>query len=402
MGRELAGGLTAGSSVRVGWRRNMASHFDLISTDTATDARRGRLTTRHGVIETPIFMPVGTQGTVKALTPNHLHEIGAQVILGNTYHLNLRPGSDLVRDLGGLHKFMGWDKPILTDSGGFQVFSLAKLRKLKENGIEFQSHLDGKKCFLGPKEVMEIQANLGSDIAMVIDECPPWPCDRDACASAVNRSLRWATQCRDIAVDSGFLDAGHHLFGIVQGSTFDDLRREAAESLAALDLPGYAVGGVSVGEPEPEMMKQVGATTPFMPKDKPRYTMGLGTPPQLLKMVALGVDMFDCVLPSRVARNGLVFSPDGPINLRNERFRTDPNPIVEGLDNYTCRNFSRAYLRHLVMAEEMLAGTLLTLHNLHFYLDLMTQARAHLEAGDYGPWHLAWIARYEAGMEARK
>lgn len=380
----------------------MASHFDLISTDTATDARRGRLTTRHGVIETPIFMPVGTQGTVKALTPTHLHDIGAQIILGNTYHLNLRPGSDLVRDLGGLHEFMGWNKPILTDSGGFQVFSLAKLRKLKENGIEFQSHLDGKKCFLGPKEVMEIQSNLGSDIAMVIDECPPWPCDRDACASAVDRSLRWATQCRDIAVDSGFLDRGHHLFGIVQGSTFDDLRREAAEALATLDLPGYAVGGVSVGEPEPEMLKQVGATTPFMPKDKPRYTMGLGTPPQLLKMVALGVDMFDCVLPSRVARNGLVFSPDGPINLRNGRFRDDPNPIVEGLDNYTCRNFSRAYLRHLVMAEEMLGGTLLTLHNLHFYLDLMAQARAHLEAGDYGPWHLAWIARYEAGMAARK
>jgi len=290
----------------------------------------------------------------------------------------------------------------LTDSGGFQVFSLAKLRKLKENGIEFQSHLDGKKCFLGPKEVMEIQSNLGSDIAMVIDECPPWPCERDECAAAVNRSLRWATQCRDIAADSGFLDRGHHLFGIVQGSTFDDLRREAAESLATLNLPGYAVGGVSVGEPEPEMLKQVGATTPFMPKDKPRYTMGLGTPPQLLKMVALGVDMFDCVLPSRVARNGLVFSPDGPINLRNGRYRSDPNPIVEGLDNYTCRNFSRAYLRHLVMAEEMLGGTLLTLHNLHFYLDLMAQARAHLEVGDYGPWHLAWIARYEAGMAARK
>jgi len=380
----------------------MASHFDLISTDTATDARRGRLTTRHGVIETPIFMPVGTQGTVKALTPAHLHEIGAQIILGNTYHLNLRPGSDLVKELGGLHEFMGWNKPILTDSGGFQVFSLAKLRKLKENGIEFQSHLDGKKCFLGPKEVMEIQSNLGSDIAMVIDECPPWPCERDECAAAVDRSLRWATRCRDIAVDSGFLDRGHHLFGIVQGSTFDDLRREAAESLATLDLPGYAVGGVSVGEPEPEMLKQVGATTPFMPKDKPRYTMGLGTPPQLLKMVALGVDMFDCVLPSRVARNGLVFSPDGPINLRNGRYRSDPNPIVEGLDNYTCRNFSRAYLRHLVMAEEMLGGTLLTLHNLHFYLDLMAQARAHLEAGDYGPWHSTWIKRYEAGMAARK
>lgn len=380
----------------------MAEHFDLLLTDTDTAARRGRLRTRHGVIETPIFMPVGTQGTVKALTPQHLHDIGAQVILGNTYHLNLRPGSDLVRDMGGLHEFMHWDKPILTDSGGFQVFSLAKLRKLHENGIEFQSHIDGRKCFLGPKEVMEIQTNLGSDIAMVIDECPPWPCDRDACASAVNRSLRWAKQCRDIADESGFFAEGHHLFGIVQGSTFGDLRREAAEALAELDLPGYAVGGVSVGEPEPEMLKQVGATTPFMPADKPRYTMGLGTPPQLLKMVALGVDMFDCVLPSRVARNGLVFTPDGPINLRNERFRADPNPIVEGLENYTCRNFSRAYLRHLVLAEEMLAGTLLTLHNLHFYLDLMAQVRAHLEAGDFAAWHIAWIARYEAGLPANR
>ncbi|MDB4474334.1 tRNA guanosine(34) transglycosylase Tgt [Opitutaceae bacterium] len=376
----------------------MAEHFDLLLTDTDTAARRGRLRTRHGVIETPIFMPVGTQGTVKALTPQHLHDIDAQIILGNTYHLNLRPGSDLVREMGGLHKFMNWDKPILTDSGGFQVFSLAKLRKLHENGIEFQSHLDGRKCFLGPKEVMEIQTNLGSDIAMVIDECPPWPCERDACASAVERSLRWAEQCRDIAVESGFFANGHHLFGIVQGSTFDDMRREAAEALAELNLPGYAVGGVSVGEPEPEMLKQVGATTPFMPADKPRYTMGLGTPPQLLKMVALGVDMFDCVLPSRVARNGLVFTPDGPLNLRNKRFQTDQNPIVEGLHNYTCQNFTRAYLRHLVLAEEMLAGTLLTLHNLHFYLDLMAQVRTHLEAGDFASWHLDWIARYEAGV----
>ncbi len=380
----------------------MPSHFELISTDTATAARRGRLRTRHGVVETPIFMPVGTQGTVKALTPAHLREIGAQIILGNTYHLNLRPGSELVRDLGGLHQFMGWSGPILTDSGGFQVFSLAKLRKLREDGIEFQSHLDGAKLFLGPREVMTIQANLGSDIAMVIDECPPWPCERDACAAAVARSARWARMCQTIATDSGFLAAGHHVFGIVQGSTFDDLRREAAEDLASLDLPGYAVGGVSVGEPEPEMLKQVGATTPFMPANKPRYTMGLGTPPQLLKMIALGVDMFDCVLPSRVARNGLVFTPDGPLNLRNERFRDDPAPIVEGLDNYTCRHFSRAYLRHLVLAEEMLAGTLLTLHNLHFYLDLMAQARTHLETGDYGPWHRGWIERYEAGGAARR
>jgi len=341
-------------------------------------------------------MPVGTQGTVKALTPVHLHEIGAQIILGNTYHLNLRPGSELIRDLGGLHRFMGWDGPILTDSGGFQVFSLAKLRDIRDDGVAFQSHLDGAKLFLGPREVMAIQANLGSDIAMVLDECPPWPCARDLCAEAVGRSYRWAGECRRIAGDNGFLGAGHHLFAIVQGSTYDDLRREAAEALAALDFSGYAVGGVSVGEPEPEMLKQVAATTPYLPADKPRYTMGLGTPPQILKMIALGIDLFDCVLPSRVARNGLVFTPHGPINLRNEQFRTDPRPIVEGLDNYTCRNFSRAYLRHLTIAGEMLSGTLLTIHNLHFYLDLMAQARAQIEAGNYGTWHRAWIERYEA------
>jgi queuine tRNA-ribosyltransferase len=374
----------------------MASHFQLLGKDTATGARRGRLSTLHGTIETPVFMPVGTQGTVKAVTPVHLRDIGAQIILGNTYHLNLRPGSELIRELGGLHRFMGWDGPILTDSGGFQVFSLSKLREITDDGVAFQSHLDGARLFLGPGEVMGIQANLGSDIAMVLDECPPWPVDRDACALACARSLRWARRCREIAVESGFLGSGHHVFAIVQGSTFDDLRREAAEALTALDFSGYAVGGVSVGEPEPEMMKQVAATTPFLPGDKPRYTMGLGTPPQILRMVALGVDMFDCVLPTRVARNGLAFTPDGAINLRNERFRTDPRPVVEGLDNYTCRNFSRAYLRHLFASGEMLGGTLLTIHNLHFFLDLMAQARAHIEAGDYGPWHRAWIARYES------
>lgn len=378
----------------------MANHFQLLKTDAATAARRGRLQTRHGPVETPIFMPVGTQGTVKSLTPGHLKEIGAQIILGNTYHLNLRPTSELIRDLGGLHRFMGWSGPILTDSGGFQVFSLAKLRRMREDGVEFQSHLDGAKLFLGPREVMTVQANLGSDIAMVLDECPPWPCERDACAAAVARSRRWAEQCKAVATDSGFLAGGHHVFAIVQGSTFDDLRREAAESLAALDFPGYAVGGVSVGEPEPEMLKQVGATTPFMPADKPRYTMGLGTPPQLLKMIALGVDMFDCVLPSRVARNGLVFTPDGPMNLRNERYRADPKPISDEVVNYTTQ-FSRAYLRHLTVAGEILSCTLLTLHNLHFYLDLMAQARAHIEAGDYGAWHRAWVERYEAGAAAR-
>jgi queuine tRNA-ribosyltransferase len=375
----------------------MPGPFTLLQTDPATAARRGRLTTRHGVVETPTFMPVGTQGTVKAVTPAHLREVGAQIILGNTYHLNLRPGSEVIRDLGGLHRFMGWDGPILTDSGGFQVFSLAKLRRVQDEGITFQSHLDGATLFLGPREVMTIQQNLGSDIAMVLDECPPWPCERDGCARAVARSLRWARECLAAARDSGAVAAGQLVFAIVQGSIFDDLRREAATALTALDFPGYAIGGVSVGEPEPEMFRQVAVTAPHLPADRPRYAMGLGTPPQLLKMIALGVDLFDCVLPTRVARNGQVFTPDGPLNLRNEQFRADPRPVVEGLDNYTCRHFSRAYLRHLSLANEMLAGTLFTIHNLHFYLDLMAQARTHLEAGDFASWHRAWIERYEAG-----
>ncbi len=375
----------------------MSGHFTLLAKDGATEARRGRLKTLHGEIETPIFMPVGTQGTVKGLTPAQVEEIGAQVILGNTYHLNLRPGSELIREAGGLHSFMGWKGPILTDSGGFQAFSLAKLSTLTDEGVAFQSHLDGAKVFLGPREVMGIQANLGSDIAMVIDECPPWPCEEAACERAVERTTRWARVCREIASDSGFLDTGHHVFAIAQGSSYERLRRRSAEELAALDFPGYAVGGVSVGEPEPEMLEQVAATTPFLPEDKPRYTMGLGTPPQMLKMIGLGVDMFDCVLPSRVARNGAFFTPGGMLSIRNARFAKDLSPLVDGLDNYACRNFTRAYLRHLIMAKEMLGCTLLTMHNLHFYLDLMAQARARLEEGDFASWSAAWIERYESG-----
>lgn len=374
----------------------MESPFEVIVKDTNSAARRGRLTTRHGVIETPIFMPVGTQGTVKGMTPAHLNEVEAQIILGNTYHLNLRPGPDLVAELGGLHKFMGWDGPILTDSGGFQVFSLSKLRKITEEGIAFQSHLDGAKIFLGPRECFDIQRKLGTDIAMVLDECPPWPCEEDDCRKAVERTIRWAGQFQAIAEDEGFLDAGHHVFGIIQGSVYDDQRIECAQALAGMNFPGYAIGGVSVGEPEEEMLRQVGVTTPHMPEEKSRYVMGVGTPPQLLEMIALGADMFDCVMPTRLARHANVFTPDGLINLKNERFKTDPRPIVDGMDNYTCRNFSRAYLRHLLMAGELLGMTLLSIHNTHFFLDLMKQARAHLEAGDFFSWKTQWIERYRA------
>lgn len=358
-------------------------------------ARRGSLDTRHGKIQTPIFMPVGTQATVKGLTPAQIEEVGAQIILGNTYHLNVRPGSELIRDLGGLHKFMHWERPILTDSGGFQVFSLAKLRSITERGIEFRSHLDGQKFFLGPKECYRIQANLDTDIAMVLDECPPFPCDREACQEAVDRSIRWAGEFLELAIDDGFLESGHHVFGIVQGSTHDDLRQDCGRALAAMDFSGYAVGGVSVGEPAEEMLKQVAASVPVLPVEKPRYVMGVGTPPQLLRMIGMGIDLFDCVMPTRLARHANVFTNDGLLNLKNERFKHDPAPIME-IDNYTCRNFSRAYLRHLVMAKEFLSHTLLSLHNVHFFLDLMEQARTHIEVGDFDQWSRTWIARYEA------
>ncbi|MDR2513108.1 MAG: tRNA guanosine(34) transglycosylase Tgt [Puniceicoccales bacterium] len=367
--------------------------FQILARDNG--ARRARLHTRHGNVETPVFMPVGTQGTVKAMTPEQVASTGAQILLGNTYHLNLRPGPEVIRRLGGLHKFMNWPHPILTDSGGFQVFSLAKLRRMDEGGITFQSHIDGATIRLGPPECLDIQRALGSDIAMVLDECPPWPCERDACANAIRRTLRWAREFLDLANDCGHLASGHLVFGIVQGSVFVDLRRECAEALTTMDFPGYAIGGVSVGEPEPEMLAQVAASTAFLPLNKPRYVMGVGTPPQLLKMIALGADMFDCVMPTRLARHGSVFTPDGLLNIRNECHRLDERPIVEGLGNYTCRHFSRAYLRHLHLSQEMLAATLLSIHNIHFFQDLMAQARAHIEAGDYAAWSAAWIERYE-------
>ena len=374
----------------------MAGVFELLATDPASKARRGRLTTAHGVIETPIFMPVGTQGSVKAVSPRELREMNAQIILGNTYHLFVRPGIHVMRHFEGLHNFMSWQGPILTDSGGFQVFSLAKLRKITEEGVHFQNHLDGTPCFIGPETAMDIQATLGSDIAMAFDECPPYPCEYDYAAKSLELTLRWAQRCRDwaLARDAAGQPRGA-VFGIVQGATFAELRRTSAEALTAMDFDGYAIGGVSVGEPEAEMMAAVENAEPFLPANKARYAMGLGTPPQMLEMIARGVDMFDCVLPTRIARNGAAFTALGTLNLKNSPYIMDKGPIEEGCTCPACREFSRGYLRHLVKSEEILGLRLITLHNLHFYLNLMARARAEIEAGTFERFRRDFVAHYK-------
>jgi queuine tRNA-ribosyltransferase len=361
--------------------------FTLLATDPATKARRGRLVTAHGVVETPIFMPVGTQATVKTCSPDELHALGAQIILGNTYHLAVRPGMDVMRHFGGLHNFMAWDGPILTDSGGFQVFSLAKLRKVTPDGVHFQNHVDGSPMFLGPRESMEIQAALGSDIVMLFDECPPHPCSYEDAAKSLELTLRWAAICKEVPTPG-------IKFGIVQGGSHADLRRSSAEALVQIGFDGYAVGGVSVGEPEPEMFAAIENAVPWLPADRPRYAMGLGTPPQMLEMVARGIDMFDCVLPTRIARNGTAFTRTGTIALKNAGFIMDKGPIEEGCTCPACRTFARGYLRHLVKAEEILALRMISLHNLHFYLNLMAEARARIEAGTFDPWRREFVANY--------
>lgn len=337
-------------------------------------------------------MPVGTQATVKAVSPDELRSLDARVILGNTYHLHVRPGEELIEELGGLHRFMAWDRPILTDSGGFQVFSLAKLRKISEEGVRFQNHLDGSPTFLSPERSMEIQARLGSDIVMAFDECPPWPCEHTRAAESLALTLRWAKRCVDWWENAPF--ARPLLFGIVQGSGYPDLRRQSAGALVGIGFDGYAIGGVSVGEPEEEMMRAIESAEPFLPADKPRYAMGLGTPPQMLEMVARGVDMFDCVLPTRLARNGTAFTSAGTINLKNAPYARDPGPIEEGCACPCCSQFTRAYLRHLVKAEEILGMRLITLHNLHFYLDLLRRARAAILDGTFAEFRARFVAGY--------
>ena len=375
--------------------------FKILQRSPKSAARTGILETAHGEVRTPVFMPVGTQATVKSLTPRQICGTGAQIILSNTYHLDIRPGSEAVARLGGLHSFMNWNRPILTDSGGFQAFSLSKLRKITEDGIHFASHIDGKKLFISPESCMQIQRNLGSDICMVLDECIPYPCKRRACEKSVDRTLRWAERCKAEYLHLGLPESGRLAFAIVQGGCYDDIRKRCAEELSAMDFPGYAIGGVSVGEPEPEMLKQVEVSAKNLPAQKPRYVMGLGTPPQILKMIALGADMFDCVMPTRLARHACAFTIDGEINLKNARFSDDPSPIDPSIDSYASE-FSRAYIRHLVKANEMLACTLLSIHNIRFFQILTESARAHIAAGDFESWSAEWIARYQAGSKSEK
>ena len=363
--------------------------FELLQTDPSSRARLGRLTTLRGSIDTPAFMPVGTQGSVKALDPRELREMGTQIILGNTYHLHIRPGLEIISAGGGLHKFINWPHPILTDSGGFQVFSLAKIRKIKPHGVEFRSHLDGSLLFLGPKEAMQIQRALGSDIAMVFDDCPPHPSAPRELRAAVERTIRWAGECRAQPRAPGQL-----VFGIVQGGSDAALRESCARELVALDFDGYAIGGVSVGEPEPEMMKAIEFTEPFLPPGKARYAMGLGTPAQLVELVARGVDMFDCVLPTRVARNGTAFTAKGAVSVKAGFNKADFRPIEEGCPCYACRHFSRAYLRHLLNVNEILGLRMVSVHNSHMYLRLMADIRAAIAAGNFAEFRREFIANF--------
>jgi queuine tRNA-ribosyltransferase len=341
-----------------------------------TKARSGRLRvgsleTPHGRVETPVFMPVGTRGSVKGVFPDTLRGLGASIILGNTYHLFLKPGVDIVERAGGLHEFISWDRPILTDSGGYQVFSLSTLRRIRSDGVEFASHIDGSRFFLGPRESMEIQTRLGSDVIMAFDECPPYPCSEKDAELAVARTTEWAKVCRDLHPGGGRL-----LFGIVQGSTFRGLRERSAKELVELDFDGYAIGGVSVGEPEEEMLKAVEAVVPFLPEDKPRYLMGVGTPRQIRAAIELGVDMFDCVLPTRLARHGSAFVGDGDtIPVKAAKYKEDFTPVDPECSCHCCSNFTKAYIRHLLNVGEMLGPILLTIHNLHHYIDMIRRIK---------------------------
>ena len=363
-------------------------HFTLEASDPGSRARAGRLTTDHGTIETPIFMPVGTAGTVKAVHQRELREdIKAQIILGNTYHLYLRPGLDILEKAGGLHKFGGWDGPILTDSGGYQVFSLANIRKIQEEGVKFSSHIDGSKIVFTPEGVMDIQRIIGADIIMAFDECPPYPSDYEYARKSMDMTHRWLERCIQ-RFDSTEPKYGYEqqLFPIVQGSTYRDLRERSAEFIARQDRAGNAIGGLSVGEPAEIMYELTELVCGILPADKPRYLMGVGTPANILECIALGVDMFDCVMPTRNARNGMLFTTEGIINIRNEKWKADYSPIDAGLDNYASTFYTRAYLRHLIHSKEMLGAQIASVHNLSFYLWLVGQAREQIKNGSFYSW----------------
>jgi queuine tRNA-ribosyltransferase len=361
--------------------------FEVVARDGR--ARLGRMTTPHGDVETPAFMPVGTAGAVKAVTPGELERCGAQIVLSNTYHLFLRPGHEVVRQLGGLHEFMQWRGPILTDSGGFQIFSLAALRSIDDNGVSFRSHLDGSQQLLTPESSMEIQSALGSDIAMVLDECPPWPSSREEVARAVARTTAWAERCKERYAGPGVP------FGIVQGGTFQDLRRRSAEELIALDFPGYAVGGVSVGEPPQTVMETVAYTAALLPHDRPRYLMGVGRPHDILEAVAAGVDMFDCVMPTRNARNGSLFTSGGRINIKRAEYQCDGRPLDDSCSCEACSGYSRAYLRHLFLSGEIQAARLHTIHNLTYYLGFMERMRRAIFEGRFDSFRRDCLRRHQ-------
>lgn len=345
--------------------------YELIKKCKYTNARVGRVHTPHGSFDTPAFMPVGTQASVKGMSPDEMKQVGAQILLSNTYHLYMRPGEDIVKDAGGLHKFMNWDRPILTDSGGFQVFSLSGLRNIKEEGVTFKSHIDGSKHFISPEKAMEIQNKLGSDIIMAFDECIPYPCEHSYAKKSLERTTRWAKRCKDFHTNI----ENQSLFGIIQGGTFKDLRIQSANEIIELDFPGYALGGLSVGEPAEEMYEMLDITVPIMPSDKPRYLMGVGSPDYLIEGSIRGIDMFDCVLPTRIGRNGTIMTSNGRLIVRDAKYSKDFGPLDDECDCYVCKNYSRAYIRHLIKANEMLGIRLTTWHNLHFLLSLMKNLR---------------------------
>jgi queuine tRNA-ribosyltransferase len=370
----------------------MAFHFQLIKKDPVSAARLGRMTTSHGEINTPVFMPVGTQATVKTLSPDDLMNIGADIILSNTYHLFLRPGHDLIREFGGIQKFMAWNRPVLTDSGGFQVFSLAELRTITEEGVTFQSHIDGgAKHFISPEYAVEIQEALGADIIMAFDECIPYPATRDYALESLERTLRWAKRCATAKKDTG-----QALFGIVQGGMYPDLRKRSAESLVDIEFDGYALGGLSVGETKAVMYEIIEVSVPVLPESQPRYLMGVGTPEDLVEGVDRGIDMFDCVMPTRNARNGTFFTSFGKVVIKNARYERDNQPIDPECSCYTCRNFTRAYMRHLFNAGEVSALRLGTIHNLFFYLNLMSNLRKSIERGRFRDFKKAFLGEREA------